>query len=239
MHFLIKTQQGSILAATDPVAVAALLKELGAPPRLKMLIAGESLLNDGSAIVFFTIFSQKWFASLNINGFGYDVDMAQGFAIFFRMSLGAIAIGILMGFILVLILRWLSRRFSHADSVVQVIATLAVTYLNYYINDTLVFMSGVMAVVAQGVVVKSLGEHFLLGHMFHSFWEVLEAVLNALIFALGGVIFGGVISNHHPLRVTNFTGEDWGEQLYCSCFLGNESVYVSNDFLNFFQVTLY
>jgi len=201
---------GSILAATDPVAVAALLKELGAPPRLKMLIAGESLLNDGSAIVFFTIFSQKWFASLNINGFGYDIDMAQGFAIFFRMSLGAIAIGILMGLILVLILRRLSRRFSHGDSVVQVIAVLAVTYLNYYINDSLVFMSGVMAVVAQGAVVKALGEHFLLGHMFHSFWEVLEAVLNALIFALGGVIFGGVIGNQHPLRVTSFTGGDWG-----------------------------
>ena len=59
---------GSILSATDPVAVSSLLKECGAPPRLKVLIAGESLFNDGSAIVFFTIFAQKWYTSLNVLG---------------------------------------------------------------------------------------------------------------------------------------------------------------------------
>ena len=47
---------GAILSATDPVAVSALLNELGAPPRLKTHISGESLLNDGASFVFFTIF---------------------------------------------------------------------------------------------------------------------------------------------------------------------------------------
>lgn len=107
--------------------------------------------------------------------FGQDVDVAQGFAIFFRMSLGAMAIGIPMGFILVFILRLLSRRFSHDDSIVQVIAILSVTYLNYYINDTLVFMSGVISVVTQGIIVKTWGQNYILGHIFHSFWEVLES----------------------------------------------------------------
>jgi NhaP-type Na+/H+ or K+/H+ antiporter len=51
---------GSILAATDPVAVVALLKEVGASPSLTMLISGESMLNDGTAIVMFTIFSQMF-----------------------------------------------------------------------------------------------------------------------------------------------------------------------------------
>lgn len=47
---------GAILAATDPVAVSALLNAVGSPPRLKMHISGESMFNDGSAIVFFIIF---------------------------------------------------------------------------------------------------------------------------------------------------------------------------------------
>ena len=48
---------GSILAATDPVAVVALLKSVGASPKLTMLISGESLLNDGTAIVLFVLFT--------------------------------------------------------------------------------------------------------------------------------------------------------------------------------------
>ena len=47
---------GSILSATDPVAVVALLKELGASVRLNTLIEGESLLNDGVAMVFYQLF---------------------------------------------------------------------------------------------------------------------------------------------------------------------------------------
>ena len=202
---------GSILSATDPVAVSSLLKECGAPPRLRVMIAGESLLNDGSAIVFFTVFSQKWYSSLNILGFGKDLNVAEGFAVFFRMSLGAVVIGVPMGAVVVLSLRWFSRRFSNDDSVVQVIGILAVTYLNFYINDTLLFMSGVIAVVAQGIVIKAYGQKYLLGHFFHHFWEVLETILNSLIFAVGGVIFGGIVSNRHPLRLgTFFSGRDWG-----------------------------
>ena len=83
---------GSILAATDPVAVAALLNEVGAPPRLKMHISGESLLNDGSAVVFFTVFSDIFLSELNLyhgsEQLGEDHDWAAGILIFLRMSLG-------------------------------------------------------------------------------------------------------------------------------------------------------
>ena len=64
---------GSILAATDPVAVSVLLNEVGAPPRLKMHVSGESLLNDGSAVVFFTIFGGMFLSELGIEGVGQDV----------------------------------------------------------------------------------------------------------------------------------------------------------------------
>jgi hypothetical protein len=61
---------GSILSATDPVSVAALLNELGAPPRLKTHISGEALLNDGAAIVFYSIFVLRYLYEMGVEGVG-------------------------------------------------------------------------------------------------------------------------------------------------------------------------
>ena len=88
---------GAILAATDPVAVAVLLNELGAPSRLKMHIAGESLLNDGSAVVFYHIFSLRFFHELGVEGFGKDIGLMQGLLLFIRLSVGGMVIGVLFG----------------------------------------------------------------------------------------------------------------------------------------------
>ena len=82
---------GAILSATDPVAVNVLLNELGAPPRLKIHVSGESLLNDGSSIVFYSIFSAMFLHELNIPGVGETYDVADGFKIFFREALGGTA----------------------------------------------------------------------------------------------------------------------------------------------------
>lgn len=123
---------GAILSATDPVAVSALLNEVGAPPRLKVHISGESLLNDGSAIVFYTIFASKFLFELDIPGLGEDIDLARGVQIFFQMSLGAAAIGIAFALTLVQILYALNRRFNMEESIVQVTTTLTVAYLTFY-----------------------------------------------------------------------------------------------------------
>ena len=84
---------GAILSATDPVAVAALLDSLGAPARLKIHISGESLLNDGSAIVFSSIFSQRFLLELGNPEYGEEIGVAKGVAMFFQMSLGGVATG--------------------------------------------------------------------------------------------------------------------------------------------------
>ena len=101
---------GSILSATDPVAVAALLEEVGAPPRLKVHIAREALLNDGAAIVFFTIFASRYFFELGEEGVGEEVGWGRGFELFFRMSLGGAAIGIAFGLGILYILYILDRQ---------------------------------------------------------------------------------------------------------------------------------
>lgn len=113
---------GSILSATDPVAVAALLEQIGAPPRLKVHISGESLLNDGSAIVFFEIFSLRYLTELGIPGVGEEIDFAKGVGIFFRKALGSVATGIFFGVGLLVLLHILNRRFNREENVMQVLA---------------------------------------------------------------------------------------------------------------------
>lgn len=102
---------GSILAATDPVAVAVLLNELGAPSRLKVHVSGESLMNDGSGVVFFQIFSSRFFYQLGFEGFE-QIGWNKGFTLFFRLALGGAFIGLLFGLGLVTILFNLNRRLS-------------------------------------------------------------------------------------------------------------------------------
>lgn len=86
---------GAILAGTDPIAVAGLLNSSGAPERLKMHISGESLLNDGSVVVLYNIFSALFFYEIGIQG-GEQFTVGEGFAYFFRLSLGGCAIGELL-----------------------------------------------------------------------------------------------------------------------------------------------
>ena len=78
----------SILSATDPVAVVSVLHTLGAPPRLSTLIAGEALLNDGSAYVFFVVFYEL---SSHVCR---DQPAVYYIGNFFRLALGGPAIGI-------------------------------------------------------------------------------------------------------------------------------------------------
>jgi NhaP-type Na+/H+ or K+/H+ antiporter len=126
------------------VAVSALLAEVGAPPRLVVHISGESLLNDGSAIVFYSIFSQMFFYELGVEGLGETFTFGSGLAKFVRMSLGGMAIGMLFCLMLWCVLFALNRRLNREESVYQVVATLTAAYLCYYTADVVWGTSGVM-----------------------------------------------------------------------------------------------
>jgi len=200
---------GAIVSATDPVAVSALLNELGAPPRLKTHIAGESLLNDGSAYVFFVIFSQLFLFDINIHG-GKDIGVAEGFKLFFEISLGATAIGIASGFLLMFILYILKRRFNHEESIVQVSITITVAYLSYYVAEVILHFSGIIAVVICGITTKAFASTLITDQeMMSKFWEIIEHLLNTVLFALGGVVWGTVISNQDDDNFT-FGWNDFG-----------------------------
>lgn len=186
---------GAILSGTDPVAVAGLLNALGAPPRLKMHICGESLLNDGSAVVFYNIFSARFFYELSIPGFGQDYTWGKGFAAFFRLSLGGCAIGLAFGLGAVLLLKMLSRRLSEEENVMQVVALTTIAYLAYFVAEILSGCSGIIATIACGLTVKVFGEPLLNDSLLTlHFFQVLGELLNTLLFVLGGTLWGNIIS---------------------------------------------
>ena len=202
---------GAILAATDPVAVAALLEEVGAPPRLKVHVAGESLLNDGSAIVFFFIFFYRFLFSFGIEGVGKDFGWADGIGEFFKRALGGAALGLAFGLMLLIVLYILNRRLSREENVVQVCAVIAFAYLNFYVADLITATSGVIATVVAGLTTK-LGGGALINDpkLLDDFMALVEHILNTILFALGGILWGTVIAEGETDEAQWWGAKEWG-----------------------------
>lgn len=203
---------GSILAATDPVAVAALLEQVGAPPRLKVHIAGESLLNDGSAIVFFNIFSSLFLLELGVDGVGEDIDGPKGVSLFFQLAVGGFCVGVFFAIGLLFILHTLNRRLEKEENVTQVGATITIAYLCYFVADVVWGTSGVIAVVTLGVITSTFGDVYVNDpKLMADFWSIVEWLLNTVLFSVGGLVWGRIISNRDEIYPDReFTGEDWG-----------------------------
>jgi NhaP-type Na+/H+ or K+/H+ antiporter len=165
-------------------------------------IGGESLLNDGSAIVFYSIFSQRYFAELGVEGFGSDIDLREGVALFCQKALGGAAVGVMFGIGMLAVLSLLNRRLSKEENITQVMAVLAIAYLNYYVADFVWKTSGVIATLVAGLLVRFLGRGFINDiHLLDSFFALLENMLNTVLFSLGGLVFGYVIVENKRLGV--------------------------------------
>lgn len=194
------------------MAVAALLNEVGAPPRLKVHIAGESLLNDGSAIVFFTIFSSIYLRELGLPGVGEEYDIGSGIAKFFHMSAGGVAIGIFFGLGLLSVLGVLGRRLDREENVTEVAFTIAMAYTCYFTAEIAWGASGIIAVLVLGLMTTAFGQAWINDFkLLEDFWSLVEWLLNAILFAVGGLVWGSVISNgNEEFPDLNFTAKDWG-----------------------------
>jgi NhaP-type Na+/H+ or K+/H+ antiporter len=136
---------GSILAATDPVAVVALLNAVGASPILTMQITGESLLNDGTAIVVFNIF-------FSVVDSGRSYTPGELIAYFTQLALGGPALGLCFGLFFLWWMRKLSRTTSHQDSVLQISLTVCCAYGSFFAAEELFEVSGVLCTVTAALV---------------------------------------------------------------------------------------
>jgi NhaP-type Na+/H+ or K+/H+ antiporter len=217
---------GSILSSTDPVAVTAVLREAGAPPRLQMQIGGESMLNDGSAMVFYTIFSRIYLDSFLDDS--EPMGWAEGIKLFFQASLGGLAMGIAFALGLVVLLYELDRRLDPEYSILQVVAAVSAAYISYFTAD-LCGMSGVLSCLFCGIGSARMGRGLINDtKMMDAYLKLMEHMLNSLLFALGGSIWGGIIASRETITVAS--PNDWAHLV---------AFFLLVNLIRFFQVALF
>lgn len=177
---------GAILSGTDPVAVSGLLNALGAPPRLSMHVAGESLLNDGSTVVLYQIFTALYYYEFGIANLGKDIGWGEGILLFVQLALGGAAIGLAFGFVTVFFIFILNRRLSEEENVMQVVITICSAYLTYFVAEILCNSSGIISTLVCGLTIKVLADTMINdSELTLHFWQVLGQLLTTLLFALG------------------------------------------------------
>ena len=139
---------GTMLSATDPVAVVALLHELGADPKLATLIEGESLLNDGTAIVLFMILKTIALEQL-VNSDELIIDWMNVLQQTIQLPVG----GVVWGYVAADITQKMLNRIYN-DPLVEITITLTMTYLTFFIGEEHLKVSGVLAVVVFGAQIN-------------------------------------------------------------------------------------
>ncbi len=182
---------GALISATDPVAVVAIFRELGVPRRLLTLVEGESLFNDGVAIVAASILLES--------AVGGSVSVLGGVLDFVLVFAGGALIGMVIGLVAALALPWLDRLPAVALS-------LAVAYGSFVLADEVLGFSGVMATAAAGMVLAGLAPSRATAEvreLLEQLWEALDYVANALLFLLIGLVIGpdAIVENIVPILV--------------------------------------
>jgi CPA1 family monovalent cation:H+ antiporter len=172
---------GALISATDPVAVVALFRALGAPRRLAVLVEGESLLNDGTAIVVFNLAVGA--AMSAAAGGGGRFEFVPAAVDFVRVSAIGVGVGVGLG----LVAARLIARID--DYLIETTLTTVLAFGSYLVAERL-HASGVLAVVAAGIVCGNFGPRGMSPTtriVLHNFWEYLAFVANSLVFLLIGL----------------------------------------------------
>eukprot|EP00397_Hematodinium_sp_SG-2012_P002854 GEMP01002862.1.p1 GENE.GEMP01002862.1~~GEMP01002862.1.p1 ORF type:complete len:758 (+),score=165.46 GEMP01002862.1:645-2918(+) len=171
---------GSILSATDPVAVIGTLHSLRAPDKLSSLIAGEALLNDGTAVVLFRIFFD---VAKGLRSFFFSKALVQ----FIQLSLGGIGFGLLFALALHVALNLAKHRFT-----LQIMYVVLTIYACFFLAEqAYIDVSGVLGVVTVGFYMSAIGQYRIDGdrlHEYHTIFHFLATIANESLFVLAGVV---------------------------------------------------
>ncbi len=178
----------AIMSATDPVAVSAVFKQFPIPEKLRILIEGESLLNDGTTVILFALLSGKVLE-------GKELFLPKGISVFVLSVVGAILLGACAGWIGA----WLMRRWKALnDHFIGPLLPLLIVYLVFCIAQAVLDISGVIAVMAATLTLRVIFRRAkaidALTHceieFYKEFWEFLGVLANAILFFMLGAEIG-------------------------------------------------
>ncbi len=167
---------GALISPTDPIAVLSILRSAGIPKSLETIISGESLFNDGVAVVVFLTLTQ-----VAASG---DFVLSDAVTLFATEAIGGIILGMVLGYVSF----WLLKSIDNYQ--VEVMITLAVVMGGYTLAESL-HVSGPLAMVAAGLITGNQsfdrGMSDTTAEYVKKFWELLDEILNAILFVLMGL----------------------------------------------------
>ncbi len=167
---------GALISATDPIAVLAIFKTLGAPKRLSLIADGESMFNDATAVIAFKLVAGFAFASSYFN----SDKVFSSLGMFSYMFFGSIALGLILG----VIGSELVRRIK-SDPIVEATVTFCLALGAFALADHFVGMSGVITTVMAGVTFGNLGKTRIsptAKHFVNDLWEYIAFLSVSLVF---------------------------------------------------------
>lgn len=168
---------GALISPTDPIAVMGILKSAAAPKSLEVVIAGESLFNDGIGVVVFTLI-------LAMVTSGETPTLAHGAMLLLEEGGGGVLFGLVLGYVTY---RMLKSIDSYQE---EVLLTLAAV-LGGYALATRLHVSGPLAMVVAGLIIGNHGRALAMSNRTREhldmFWELLDSILNAVLFVLIGL----------------------------------------------------
>ena len=170
---------GAVVSTTDPAAVIAIFRDVGAPARLTRLVEGEALLNDAAAIVAYTVL-------LGVIASGRPFHLGDGAIAFFVSFLGGAALGFVGGRILLALIPW-----TRDDRLAEATLTVALAYLSYIVADHIFHVSGVVAVLVAGLTVGAFGRTRITPDNWSfltDLWAQVAFWAHSLVFLLASIL---------------------------------------------------